>query len=70
MSDTELVDYVSFRRYTHINYRQAGTIDMKTYDGLTSRARKFVEQDVPTNVLVGISDSGAILDHGIRYLLS
>ena len=66
MSDTELLDYVSFRQSTYLNYHRTD-ID---YGTLLPQAIKFVQQDLPTSTLSASNGPRFLLELGIRYLFS
>ena len=65
--DTELLDYISFRQSTHLNYHRAG-IDIQDYKTLLPQTMKFVQQDLPTSILSASDDPKSLLELGIRYL--
>ena len=69
MEDTKLLAYVNFRQSTHVSYHRAD-LRPREYEPLMAGAIKFVEQDVPTSVLIDSKEAARILEIGIRYLLS
>ena len=66
MYDTKLLDYITLRRSTHLNYHHAH-IRPEDYETLIPRAIKFVN-DLPTVVLKAVKDPKYLLELGIRYL--
>ena len=69
MSDDELLQYLSFRQGTHLNYHRAAGIGIQDFDRLILQATKFVQQDLPTSVLRTRNDNESLLELSIRYLL-
>lgn len=67
--DTELLDYISFRQSTHLNYHRA-KIGAQDYGTLLPQAIKFVQQDLPTIVLSISDDPKLLLELGVRYIIS
>lgn len=65
MYDTKLLDYITLRHSTHLNYRHAD-IRPGDYKTLIPQAMKFV-QDLPTIVLKFGKDPKSLLELGIRY---
>jgi ABC-type uncharacterized transport system ATPase component len=63
--DTGFIDYVSFRRSTYLNYHRA-IIDPQDNGPLMIRTKKFVEQDLPTRVLITSNDPRSMLELGVR----
>lgn len=70
MNGTELLDYVSFRQSTHLNYHRAASIEAQHYEILVPQTVKFVQQDLPTSALSDSNDPKLLLERGIRYLFS
>ena len=68
MNETELLDYLSFRQSTHLNYHRAAGIEAQQYGILIPQTIKFVQQDLPTSALSASNDPKLILERGIRYL--
>lgn len=67
--DTKLLDYITLRHSTHLNYHHAN-IRLEEYKTLIPQAMKFV-QDLPSIVLkAGGKDPKTLLELGIRYLFS
>ena len=66
MLDSGLLEYISFRQSTHLNYHRAGGIDAQNYAKLMPQAMKFVQQDLPTNVLSDMKDAKSVLELGTR----
>jgi hypothetical protein len=69
MSDNGLLEYISFRQSTHLNYHRAADIGMQDYGKLIPQAMKFVQQDLPTSILHTRDDNNSLLELGIRCLL-
>ena len=66
---TELLDYISFRESTHLNYHRANT-DAQDHWTLIPQAMKFVQQDLPTIVLNNSDNPKLLLELGVRYIIS
>lgn len=63
--DPELLEYLSFRHSTHLNYRNA-VIRPEDYKTLIPQTLKFVQKDFPASVLAASNDPRSILELGIR----
>jgi hypothetical protein len=64
--DTKLLDYITLRHSTHLNYHHAN-IRPEDYKTLIPQAIKFVE-GLPTVVLKAVKDPKSLLELGIRYM--
>jgi hypothetical protein len=66
VEDAELLDYIFFRHSTYLHYRDVD-IPPEDYQALIPRVLKFVNEDVPTSVLIASDDPTSLLELGIRY---
>ena len=68
--DTALIAYIGFRQSTQLNHHRAG-FNVPDYETLLSRTVKFVQQDLPTDVVsTRAGDPNFLLELGVRYLFS